>query len=99
VKVIHAPNLDDSSRLPTRNELRIAMKAAREVAGLVAEGQKVLTTCWMGHNRSGLVNALAIHLLTGMDGASCVDLIQKRRPMTLRNPAFCHVLSNIEEAP
>lgn len=93
--VVHAPNDDDFSRLPTREELATAVKAARTVASLVSQRKKVLVTCYAGKNRSGLVSALAIHFLTGQGGFASLLQVQKRRPKALRNPGFQNVLMNL----
>lgn len=93
--VVHAPNDDDFSRLPTREELATAIKAARTVASLVSQRKKVLVTCHAGRNRSGLVSALAIHFLTGKEGLWCVKQITAVRPGALRNPGFQQVLANL----
>lgn len=95
VEVLHAPNDDDFSRMPSRAELQTALKAARRVAERVASGDKALVTCWMGHNRSGLVNAFALHFLTGKDGLWCVKKITAVRRGALRNPGFQEVLANL----
>lgn len=98
LRVIHAPNNDDFSRLPTRDELRRAMRAAREVASMVSRGLPVLVTCRMGWNRSGLVSALSTHLLTGWDGSTCIHQVQTRRPDALGNPGFREVLSRLKNS-
>lgn len=96
LKVIHAPNADDFSRLPSRSELEIAVSAANQVARLVDEGQKVLVTCWQGRNRSGLVSALALHNLTGQSGFACILRVRAKRRKSLSNPGFQEVLSKIK---
>lgn len=96
VDVIHAPNADDFSRLPSRDELKIAVHAARKVAAVLAQGGKVLVTCRMGRNRSGLVSALALHILTGQDGFTCMRQVKKRRRKSLGNPGFQEVLANLK---
>lgn len=87
-EVIHAPNDDDFSRMPTREELQLAVTAARRVAQLLSAGQKVLVTCMQGRNRSGLVSALATHILTGKDGETCINYVQANRARSLQNPGF-----------
>ena len=59
---------DDSAR-PSKQDLAQAWRAATAVAHDVSQGRRVLVTCNMGRNRSALVAALAIHMLTGMSGA------------------------------
>jgi protein-tyrosine phosphatase len=93
VEVIHAPNQD--GRRATREQLHRATQAARQVAAAVRAGKKVLVTCYMGLNRSGLVSALAIHLLTGWPGQACVRQVQRHRGQSLGNPYFVEMLGRL----
>ena len=72
VRVIHAP-MDDSERIPER----VAHNAAREVARALRAGKRVLITCAMGLNRSGLVSAQALWYATGMPGYKCVEAVRR----------------------
>jgi protein-tyrosine phosphatase len=99
IDVIYAPNDDDPFRAPSRDELAIAVKAAREVADRLQAGQNVLSTCMQGRNRSGLVSALALHFWKGWEGRYCVDLIQQQRPTSLTNRGFVAVLERLEGTP
>lgn len=94
VRVIHAPNDDNFDGL-TRDQVSGAITTARAVAKAVQEGGNVLVTCRMGQNRSGLVSAIAIHMLTGKPGAECVQIVQNGRPKALRNPAFVEMLGRL----
>lgn len=96
LQVVHAPNDDNFSRLPTREELKLAFQAAREVARLVSEGSPVLVTCQMGRNRSGLVSALSIHLLTGLGGTECLLQVCSHRKGALGNPGFQETLGRLQ---
>lgn len=79
IRVIHAPN-DDSIRFPlTREKLRVAVRAARQVAEALRAGQSTLVTCAMGLNRSGLVSALTLHIFYGWSGDQCIAQIRTRR--------------------
>lgn len=96
LQVIHAPNDDDFSRLPTREELNIALKAAYQVVDMIRRKETVLVTCWMGRNRSGLVSALALHLMTGKAGFTCMRQVRARRGRrALGNPGFQQVLTKL----
>jgi hypothetical protein len=88
IHVIRAPGDDDSR--PHRLTLFIDgwMDAARQVADHVREGRNVLVTCMAGQNRSGLVTAMALCLLTGMSGKDAVDHVSKTRPLALNNQTF-----------
>ena len=91
LEVIHAPN-DDADREPTTDELAIVMSRALLVAMRVREGKRVLVTCRLGMNRSGLVSATALHFLTGAGGEACVKRVRDARPGALSNPHFVRVL-------
>lgn len=83
--------LDDNNMLSERHWDR-AFTTALEVADAVERGALVLVTCIEGRNRSGLVNGIAIHLLTGAPGCEVADYIQQRRPTSLTNKAFRRAL-------
>ncbi|HUR81618.1 MAG TPA: hypothetical protein VM733_12690 [Thermoanaerobaculia bacterium] len=61
-------------------------------AHLVANGQRVLSHCGMGFNRSALVAGRILHRL-GMPGRSVVEQLRARRPGALFNQVFAeHIL-------
>jgi hypothetical protein len=95
VEVIYSPNADDPFRNPTRNELLRAVQTGRQVALAVRKNRKVLTTCMAGLNRSGLVNAIALHFLTGDDGHTCMRRVRLKRLGALGNAKFQQVLSRV----
>jgi hypothetical protein len=95
VEVIYSPNADDPFRDPTRNELLRAVHSGRRVAIAVRKNRKVLTTCMAGLNRSGLVNAIALHFLTGDDGRTCMRRVRLKRLGALSNDRFQEVLSRV----
>lgn len=82
--------LNDSDDDPmTDEEWRGARLAGREIAHLTAGGQRVLTTCALGLNRSGVVNALALHYRFGVSGRDAVDQVRRMRGANaLGNPSF-----------
>jgi protein-tyrosine phosphatase len=96
VKIILAPNEDNYYVDISKNELRIAARTARQVADLVSQRRHVLVTCQAGRNRSGLVNALALRLLTGAGGLEAIQRIQGARPTSLENPYFVSFLERIK---
>jgi protein-tyrosine phosphatase len=96
VEVIYAPNDDDDSRWPTREELRIALSAAVRVVEALQKGQKVLVTCWAGRNRSGLVSALVLRKHLGVTGDAASALVKMCRPRALTNSKFQACLSQLD---
>lgn len=99
VEVIHAPNEDDDSRPPTREELKIAVQAAERVVEALQAGKKVLVTCWAGRNRSGLVSALALRKHLGLSGLKVITLVQMCRPRALTNTQFEECLARLPAIP
>jgi len=81
----------------TKGELQIATTAAMTVADAFDEGKKVLVTCMQGRNRSGLVVALALHMIYGVGGVKARQIIRERRAgvEVLMNPAFDRFLENL----
>lgn len=84
VRVIHAP-IDDA-RLSRSEALRVEA-AAREVARALQSGQRVLVTCWMGLNRSGIISARALQLL-GVPIDRAIAMVRAARPNALFNKHF-----------
>lgn len=99
VNVVYAPADDDFDNPPSASVIQLASKAASIAAVRAAQGGKVLVTCWMGRNRSGLVTALALHALTGMSGSQIIQHIKRVRPVALSNPQFRAALSKIQASP
>lgn len=95
VEVVYAPNDDDVVNKPSRETLRLALRAGRIVAARLAQKRKVLTTCWQGRNRSGLVSALGLYFHLGISGEAATKIVQLRRSGGLRNPVFCDILKNL----
>jgi hypothetical protein len=79
VEVVYAPNYDDGHHALTPELLRIATDAAHRVKNAIRQDRRVLVTCQMGMNRSGLVTALALNLLYGWDGETCIRRVQDKR--------------------
>jgi protein-tyrosine phosphatase len=88
VKVICAPGDDDTRPERLARFINCWTEAAAQVANYVRDGKNVLVTCVAGHNRAGLVTAMALYYLTGWSGAKCVAHVQKRRPYALNNDLF-----------
>jgi sulfur relay (sulfurtransferase) DsrF/TusC family protein len=95
--VIHAP-LDDAEL--TSHEGDTALMAAMEAADRYQRGETVLITCMQGRNRSGLVAALTIAMVTCIDAALAGQHVRafRRGPdggAALGNPSFVRFLSGM----
>lgn len=94
--IAYAPN--DDSEL-TRAQFKIARQAAHEVARRVRLGHDALVTCIAGRNRSGLVTAMAIHILSGCGGREAARIVRTRRTTVdvpaLTNENFVRTLERI----
>jgi protein-tyrosine phosphatase len=88
IDVILAPGDDDENPECLPNFLPQWLDAAKQVASRVKMGDKVLVTCMGGYNRSGFITTVALHLLTGWDGETCVKHVQQRRKYALHNLLF-----------
>ena len=97
VEVIHAPNSDCGMPV-TRQQLALALQAARRVAAAIRQSKHVLVTCRLGLNRSGLVSALALHLLTGESGHVCIDIVQAHRKDSMGNASFNAALLRLPQS-
>lgn len=88
--------LDDNGETITAAEWARAQDAGERVAKLVRNGANVLTTCAMGRNRSGLVNAIALyHLYPMMNGSSAINVIRRSRKNSLMNRGFTAALRRL----
>lgn len=94
VRVLHVPLYD--TRL-TQEQWTLASQTAKHVAlHMRAKPQsKALITCAAGRNRSGLVTAIALHLLTGQSGLTCARHVQGRRQNALTNGSFVEALRRL----
>ena len=92
VVVLHCPLEDDE---PTTQELQLANRAADMVSVALKQGKKVLVTCYMGWNRSGLVTGMALCKTYGWKGLDAVSQIKARRENALSNKHFVRVLSKL----
>jgi len=85
---------DDPCQLITRKQSAELLHLAKELAYHLRNGKRVLITCAMGMNRSGLVTALTLMAATGCHGKNALETVRaRRRPMddgtrALFNPIF-----------
>jgi hypothetical protein len=85
VDVHHAP-FGDKCDLTTGEEF-IVNRAVGRVVDSLKRREKVLVTCWAGHNRPGIVCAKTLVSL-GWVPKQAVCLIQRKRDRALNNQAF-----------
>ena len=92
-RVLRVPLTDGGMPLSPQNAAR-AYAAATDVASTLSRGERVLVTCYLGLNRSGIVNALAL-LQLGWRAQEAVALIKAARPNALHNAHFVQLVYNI----
>lgn len=98
--VVGIPLDDDSHQPITREQAAYMIKLARQLATHVRAGSRVLVTCAMGLNRSGIVTALTLMAVTGCPGPAAVGVVrQRRRPASdgtraLFNPIFARFVAS-----
>ena len=83
------PALPDLERLHALAELG---------AKLISQGQRVLSHCGMGHNRSALLAGVILTYL-GWTGADAITRLRERRPGALYNQVFAAYLAQLPPAP
>lgn len=95
LQTVLAPMNDDGSPM-TEAEGRIAVRAAGEVVRALVSGRRILVTCMMGRNRSGLVSALALcrgpARMSPKDATAAIRAA--RGDTAMRNPYFNEFLEN-----
>jgi protein-tyrosine phosphatase len=86
VRVLHAP-LDDAQL--TAVEVETYMAAAMATADHLRAGRRVLVTCFLGLNRSGIIAARALVLAYGVAPRAAIDMVRAARgPHALGNSDF-----------
>ena len=88
--VLHVPYEDDAE-VP----VQAIHTAARHITRALRRGKRVLITCAMGLNRSGLITALVLMNLLGWSGARAVSHVQRARFGALSNPWFTAYLTSL----
>lgn len=96
-KAVYYFPIDDDIYRPVPPEVsQLGWKLAGKLADHVRAGHRVLTTCAMGANRSGLINGMTLMRINGMSGATAVEIIKRNRRSggqeALSNPMFEHHL-------
>lgn len=81
LRVIHLPFADDENM--SDHDVAKVEKMIRttsfDLARAIENGQKVLSTCWAGINRSSLLTAFTLRDLTTMATQDIIDLIRSQR--------------------
>jgi len=96
LRVLYVPMNDSMAEPMTDDEWKAAQSAGQEVARLTAGGARALTTCAMGLNRSGVVNAVALHYRFGVSGRDAIARVRTMRGANaLYNPSFVRRLMGL----
>jgi len=92
VAVVHL-KLDDAEKdwLSKPAWIENVLRCAHVVSDAVQHGEVVLVTCYMGLNRSGLINGLALCQL-GFTADGAIRRVQQRRYDALFNESFVEVI-------
>ena len=95
VEVLRLPIDDNVLEDLTEAEQQRACLVSQQVARAVAQGKRVLVTCWAGKNRSGLVSATALRLLyPKLPVQDIVSLVREARGVfALSNYKFVKLLT------
>jgi protein-tyrosine phosphatase len=87
--------IEDKEELP---DVRRLHALARLGARMMAQGDRVLAHCGMGHNRSALLAGVMLTYL-GMTGAEAVALLRQKRQGALYNKTFAAYVTSLPAAP
>lgn len=94
VNIIYCP-FDDSEDPMDPHQMDKILDTALQIASLVNMGKSVLTTCMQGRNRSGLVNALALHYINNVSADEAINTIKSNRPNALTNKYFNFLIKKL----
>ena len=94
IRVFYA-QLDDA--IPSQEELDRANQIASAVTREYVRGKRVLITCYMGLNRSGLITALVLRRAYGLTGPEAIRAVRAARPHALGNRHFCAYLESLQD--
>ena len=93
VRTVHAPIADEKFQ-GTSHERRLVCSAVREVANALRRNRRVLVTCHLGLNRSGLITGLVLRQFYGMTADEAVLRIRHARgPHALSNNKFVALIA------
>ena len=80
--------------LPDKNKL---VSIGRFIARSMREGNNVLIHCAAGQNRSVLLSAVVIYLLSGVEGPWLYTYLKSLKPMCLTNQTYRDFVQTIEQ--
>ena len=72
------------------------IEVASEATDHVRSGGVIVSMCWGGRNRSGLVAALIVRSLTGCSGPQSCEIVRAARPGALFNDSFVDFLMQLK---
>jgi hypothetical protein len=78
---------------PISTMFHLAYKAAEAI---YYQKATVLSYCYDGRNRSGLMNALILRDLYGLSGKDAMEMVREHRPRAINNLHFEEFLSGLE---
>jgi len=87
---IHTPMADGV----LRSEVHL-QQLAKRMATKIEAGERVLTMCNAGRNRSGLLSALIVRELGSIPGAAAMKIVRDARPNAIANPHFVKFLEGL----
>lgn len=83
--------------LDARRLAACADEVSDMLATYVENGENVLSSCWAGWNRSGLMSAMTLMKLTGMPAEVAISRVRAARgPSALGNPVFVRIIKDAE---
>lgn len=95
--VFKIPLDDDIYNQVPPEVVSILLQNAHDIGTYLQAGQRVVTTCHQGRNRSGLMTALLLMNTYGMKAADAIRLIRDKRDKdALCNPMFEQLLLGID---
>jgi protein-tyrosine phosphatase len=81
----HCPLVD---HVPTPEEMDTAMVAASALVEAWESGETVLVTCAAGRNRSAMVCAMALNLITCEPASKCIGFVKQMREPDVGAPVL-----------
>lgn len=93
LRTLRCPLVDDPTVQMPQADWARAVKTAERVCREMLAGRSALVTCAQGINRSAMVCAIVLHLLTFQPAEEVIHHVRRRRQGALRNPQFVRALT------